>query len=91
MGYYINGIGDKDAPTVGKAEFLVENGNARKIARPATIVSDLVCVVENGMFDAAAYIFSPEELIKFSRNDGRLKTWLIVPDAAALSGYQKRN
>lgn len=88
MGYYINSIGDKDAPVVGKAEFLIENGKAREIARPSVWIPDLVCVVENGLFDAAAYAFSPEEFAEFSRNDGRFKTWLIVPDAAKLSGYK---
>jgi hypothetical protein len=50
---------------------------------------NLVCVIENIFFDAVAYVFSEEEMILFNDpNDNRKKTWLILPNANKLSGYE---
>lgn len=39
----------------------------------------MVCVVENGPFDAAAIAYSPEILEVYKQNDGRPKRWLVAP------------
>ena len=89
MGYYINKVEGKIAPTVGKTDFLLTHAKAREIPRPSTLCPDLICVVSNGFFDAAAYIYSPAELAEFSQSgDPRPKKWLIVPEAAVLADYR---
>lgn len=37
-----------------------------------------VCVVQNGMFDAAGVVFDEKEYRDFLHPDGRLRTWLLV-------------
>jgi hypothetical protein len=51
---------------------------------------NLVCVVENGPFDAAAFCFSENEFTQFNNPyDSRPKHWLIYEHAEELSGYNK--
>jgi len=38
----------------------------------------LICVVENGVFDAAGIAYSDEELKRFKAPDSRPKTWLLI-------------
>lgn len=92
MGYYIDRTPAGNLPSIGKARFLLDNvEGAKVIAAPKKWEPDLVCVVENGFFDAAAYAFNRQEMIEFSDpNDRRYKTWMIVPDAAKLSGYEHK-
>lgn len=95
MGYYIETPWNKN-----KAMQICE-------AVPGTIVLDLadtfqfsdipedkalICIVDNGPFEAAAYCYSPEELNEFRKEDGRPKKWLLMPrdKAEKLSGYKKR-
>jgi hypothetical protein len=85
MGYYINNVKGKFLPTKGKAKFLTDNieGSENLRSKPPENYSDnIVCVIENLMFDAALYCYSENEFnyVK-SINDGRQKTWLIIPDA----------
>jgi hypothetical protein len=83
MGRYLNkSQSGKILPAVGKASVLLNEG-----AQPTTPVfqEDLVCVVENLYFDAAAYVPDPEELARFARDDGRKKQWLIVLNASELA------
>lgn len=87
MGYYVNQINGKILPAKNKVKFLLENGAVR-ILNP-TFQENLVCVVENIMFDAAAYAYSEDEMKCFNESDDlRTKTWLIVPNANELSGYK---
>ena len=87
MGYYINQINGKSLPARNKAQALINEG-AVKIDEPIEFCENLVCVVENGPFDAAAYAFSKGEMKNFQiPSDYRLKTWLIVENAADLSDY----
>lgn len=90
MGYYINQINGKILPAKDKANFLIENG-AIKVEGKLEFQENLVCVVENFLFDAAGYAYCEFEMDAFnSPYDNRKKTWLIVPNAAELAGYEKK-
>lgn len=101
MGYYINSIeievdekGDTRTaylPAKDKADFLLNYAGARQLPRcPDQWCENLVCVVENGTFDAAGYAFDEREMRSFNYgDDGRRRSWLIVPNAAKLAGYKK--
>lgn len=89
MGYYINHINGKELPAFDKVSKLVSEG-ATRIGIPSEFQENLVCVVENGFFDAAAYAYDEKEMSKFNNpNDYRSKTWLIVPNADTLSGFNQ--
>ena len=57
---------------------------ATKIDAPQTFQEDLVCVVDNGMFDAAAYLYNEAEMEYFKKHTGN-KVFLIVPNAKELA------
>lgn len=92
MGYYIQG------PQSGKAKFLQMKHDCIEIPQPksfAEIEDDLalICVVDNGPFEAAGYCFSPGEFEVFSESsDHRPKTWLLMNKQLAeeLSGYGRK-
>lgn len=86
MGRYINkdSKGNK-LPSLDKVHHLIQDG-AVLVAYPK-FQPNLICVVENGYFDAAAYCYSEDEFRAFIRFDGRAKTWLIHPKAAEISDY----
>ena len=81
MGYYIQG------PTVAKACFLVGNHEAKIVSQPNSFAEvpvgkALVCVVENGFFDAAGYVYNEQGFKDFSLpDDHRAKTWLLMDKA----------
>lgn len=84
MGKYINSINGIPAPDRGKARFILENDSTAKAIDPPTeFVDGLVCVVDNGPFEAAGYAYSENEMRAFLRGTGgRPKQWLLVPKAA---------
>jgi hypothetical protein len=89
MGYYINQINGKPLPSQGKFQSLIENGSTQ-INTPTEFQDNLVCVVENIWFDAAAYAYSEKEMNEFlDPSDHRRKRWLIVPYADLLSGFNE--
>lgn len=86
MGRYINSLIEigvlNKVPNEGKAEFLVVHAKATPIGKPDTFIPDLVCVVDNGFFEAAGYCYDEREFECFIREgDTRPKQWLIVPNA----------
>lgn len=88
MGYYINeNSKGKTLEVQGKAKGLVADG--AKIVSGEEFVEDLICVVKNGLFEAAGYAYNEAEWKIFSQDDGRLKLWLVHPDAKELSGFNK--
>ena len=92
MGYYINTTAPK-----GKAELLENSLGAIEITAHEAeffITEDMgavVCVVDNGLFEAAAYCPNLNEFRAFTHpEDNRPKTWLFIEDVAKvreLTGY----
>lgn len=84
MGLYIDQWTDGSyLPTKGKADALVERG-ATELHGEIKLHPHLVCVVENGMFDAAGWCFNAGELESFQYPDGRRRRWLLVPEVETL-------
>ena len=93
MGYYINCESAK-----GKAVYLMDVYGAERI--PAvyhdsieSLPEDkaLICVVDNGSFEAAGLMYDQKELDSFALDGtGRPKTWLLLDRATAyeLAGYK---
>jgi hypothetical protein len=88
MGYYIQG------PAKGKVAFLTSQYGAEELAGalvPFFVSSHgVICVVDNGSFEAAAYIHDLEEFMRFDQpHDPRPKVWLLMEKALAkqLSGH----
>jgi len=85
MGKYVN-VNLKGNPlhARGKATELVQSG-AERIEEPELFNQHegkaILCVVENGPFDAVAFAYSQGELEEFKRPDGRPKTWLTVDES----------
>ena len=53
----------------------------------------LICVVDNGLFEAAAFCYNGDEFSAFSDpRDGRPKTWVVMAydKACVLTGYDGR-
>lgn len=79
MGKYINKTTTGTVlSAVGKADQLIADG-AKEIPEPSSWEPNLVCVVENNIFDAAAWAYDEREMNVFKRPDGRDKRWLIHP------------
>lgn len=87
MGYYINSTSKGvRLPAKGKANQLIFDG-AKRVKNE--FQENLVCVVDNGPFEAAAYAFSEDEFNAFNDpDDNRNKEWLVYPHAKSLSGYE---
>jgi hypothetical protein len=82
MGYYIN--------ENSKGETLSACGKVRELIKDGAKLTDesfkenLVCVVDNFTFDAAAYMFSEHEFDYFKESSSS-KTWLVHPKAKELA------
>ena len=74
-------------PAKDKADVLINEGSKLLPKAPEKWEPNLVCVLENGMFDAAGYVFDQNELEAFTFPDRRRRTWLIVPNAAVRARY----
>jgi len=86
MGYYINSNskGEVLSPN-GKVNALVADGAVVQ-QTPKYIPQHSVCVIENGFFDAAAYLFNENEFNEFLHdNSGRRKTFLVYAHAQELA------
>lgn len=87
MGYYINtnskqeGIG---ASFNDKVKNLLSDG--AETVDGSTFQENLVCVVDNGFFAAAAYCFDENEYMNFNTpSDSRPKRWLVYSHAKDLA------
>jgi hypothetical protein len=87
MGLYINSDSKgKPLPAIGKAAKLIEDGAELLFDDPKKWEEGLVCVVNNGPFEAAAYAHCESELKYFSdAYDDRPKVWLKYAHAKNLA------
>lgn len=86
MGMYLNKTSmGNPLPAMGKIAALIQDGATVLPSPPTKFVENLICVVDNGPFQAAAYCFSEKEMQDFSYEDGRPKTWMIHPKAKELA------
>jgi hypothetical protein len=86
MGKYINE--DSRGLPIGvtaktKINSLIADG-AIKVSSDK-FIPNLVCVVDNGAFGAAAYCYNEKEYQDFKYPDGREKTWLQYENAEKLA------
>ena len=89
MGKYVNiDLNRNPLQARGKATALVQSG-ADRISEPSSLDQHpgkaVLCVVENGPFDAAVWAYNESELKEFRREDGRYKSWLTVSDSVVES------
>lgn len=84
MGKYVNTDSKgNQLPASGKVQALVADGAE---VTDASFKPNLVCVVNNGFFEAAGYAFCEEEFEAFNQpSDTRPKTWLVYEHAAELA------
>lgn len=96
MGYYI----ECNKPH-GKAKEIIDNleGVEISVSEAEMIIREdiggaVICVVNNGPFEAAAYCYNLNEFRAFSRpEDNRPKTWLLVSNedkVKELTGYNRQ-
>jgi hypothetical protein len=84
MGKYINNDSKgNNLPIIGKANALILDG-AKRVS-DEEYLENMVCVVENSFFDAAAYAYCEQEYEYFKVPDGRNKIWLVYPLANKLA------
>ena len=93
MGYYI-----QTGNLRNKASFLVENHGGEivfdyKAQECLNLGIGVVCVVDNGLFEAAGFVYDQREFDAFNDPaDLRQKTWVVMDRqlAESLSGYNKK-
>jgi hypothetical protein len=97
MGFYIDQT-SKGTPLGrhDKAETLVREGDAILLNeqpqwKDVPADTAIICVVNNGPFEAAGFAFSEDEFNVFARPDGRPRQWLTMKREVAekLSGFRK--
>lgn len=95
MGYYI-----ETGTMHGKAQHIMDQLDAIEISQDEARIfleegtdCAIICVVDNGPFEAAAYCHDLKEFQQFTLpHDDRPKTWLMVSDKAqveTLTGYRR--
>lgn len=88
MGRYINKDSrDKPLSKHFKAEELIEDGAILLPIPPAEWMPNLVCVVDNGYFQAALYVEDKDEFNRAQPHaeDDRPRRWLVYRHAEALA------
>lgn len=89
MGFYIQG------PNTGKTQDILAKHDAiplddmQQVADAFDAGLGVVCVVDNGPFEAAAFCYSKDELCEFSRSS-KPKLWLAMDRelAETLTGFK---
>ena len=77
MGFYVEQKSKGEGLLIhDKADQLIADGATRVDGR--TFVPRMICVVDNGNFDAAAWAYNKKEHSRFQLEDGRTKQWLQV-------------
>jgi hypothetical protein len=85
MGLYINELPNgTPLPSKGKARVLLNEGATYH--QVDKFVPNLVCVVDNGPFEAAAFCYNINEYLAFTdKRDKRPKTWLVWEPVAEVA------
>lgn len=88
MGYYINHNSKGDYLNAkNKLDQLLNDG---AVPTGNSFKENLICVVENGHFDAVGYVYDEKEYEHFNyAEDKRVKHWLVYEHAKRLSGYKE--
>ncbi len=78
MGLYINRTSNGTLPAKGKGVELIKAGAQLLPDAPKVWEEGLVCVVDNGIFEAAAYAHNQREMEYFAdtTHDDRDRVWL---------------
>jgi len=84
MGRYINKTSTGKGLLWTKVNDLINDG-AREIDPPTEWRPNLVCVIDNGAFEAAGYAFDEREMKIFLSPDSRKKVWLEYSHAEAVA------
>ena len=91
MGYYIQVLKNK-----GKAQQIVDLYGGRIALSPPSFEDiaegeAIICVVDNGPFEAAGFCFNQRELNDFSYYDDRPRVWVVMgrKRACELTGYEE--
>ena len=90
MSWYIEG------PDRDKGEFLINEHGAIPIDTPTSFEDKphgkaLICIIDNGYFEAAAYCCDDRDFGRFTYPDPRPKRWYVMDKDVAeeLSGFAK--
>lgn len=88
MGLYLE-VDSKKVPLGirSKADNLIMDG-AREITVTPTYQRNLVCVVNNGPFEAAGFIYSRQEFSEFFGTDRRPRRWLVCTDEQMKANFR---
>jgi hypothetical protein len=95
MGYYINQTTKQHLGPLNKADALVDDEEAIELPfAPDEFPTDraIICVVNNGSFEAAGFAYDKREMDSFNDpDDWRPKRWLVMDleTAKKLSGYSR--
>lgn len=84
MGRYINKTSTGEELSRKKVEDLIKDG-AKEILPPTEWRPGLVCVADNGSFEAAGYAFDERQMKIMLTPDHRKTVWLEYSHAEALA------
>lgn len=78
MGQYINHTPNGPLNAQNKAADLIKAGAKLLLVPPTQFEENLICVVNNGMFEAATYAYNEREFLYFAdvTKDIRPRVWL---------------
>lgn len=90
MGFYIETPYNK-----GKVLQIISKYGGEEVDEP--LIFDvpegkgLICVVDNGEFEAAGFAYNLNEFLRFKHPDGRPKRWVIIDRKVAehVTGYKE--
>lgn len=90
MGKYINKNSKGETlPAKGKAEKLIQDGakelDGGIIGEFLEYQPNMICVVDNGLFEACGYAYNEAEFNAFNHVDGRPKRWFSYEYAEKLA------
>jgi len=83
MTKYIEAINEKELPIKNNVHIILNKiaGSFVLEGPPAIWIEDLVCVIDNGVFQTVFYVSDEHELNDFKLQSQQEKTWMHVPNA----------